>query len=458
MPRPDHDDFSRAPVGSSNLRPWWYLLTIELGVLISIPVFVIGGQLGFGLTLTDLALACVLGGIILGVVGGATARLGAVTRCSTALLARATFGWRGAACIGLLLALGMTGWWAVQTEMFANAVIKLTDTLFHVRLSRELTIILGGSAMITTAALGIKAIGRLAYLAVPLLVAGLCYGISSLLQVGGWAQAIQYEPSSQVAIGLGAAVATVVGGWIVGASMNPDFARFALNTRHAIGYALGHYSFNYPLVLILCGLMAIGFRTKDLIIHLVPTNLAWLLLVLMMLATWAANDCNLYSSSLGLTAVFPRVRRSHLAIFAGALGILFALFRLADNMVSFLVLLGVTIAPISGVLIAGAFDPRDPLDKEQLAPAPTWRFQPLLAWLAGAAVGYMTMPKATLGLGLFNITTVPPLDAVLAAAFFMLMVKLSQKEPKLKADFQQITSNSEIESKKEPERQTSAKF
>jgi len=137
---------------------------------------------------------------------------------------------------------------------------------------------------------------------------------------------------------------------------------------------------------------------------------------------------------------------------------LFALFRLADNMVSFLVLLGVTIAPISGVLIAGAFDPRDPLDKEQLAPAPTWRFQPLLAWLAGAAVGYMTMPKATLGLGLFNITTVPPLDAVLAAAFFMLMVKLSQKEPKLKADFQQITSNSEIESKKEPERQTSAKF
>ena len=142
-----HDDFSRIPVSSSNLRPWWYLLTIELGVLISIPLFVIGGQLGLSLTLPKLVIATFTGGAILGVIGGLTARLGAITRCSTAILARATFGSSGAICICLLLFLGMTGWWAVQTEMFADAVIKLGRSLFHTEIPREIMVLAGGCAM-----------------------------------------------------------------------------------------------------------------------------------------------------------------------------------------------------------------------------------------------------------------------------------------------------------------------
>jgi cytosine permease len=423
-----HDDFARTPVANFNLRPWWYLLTIELGVLISIPVFVIGGQLGLSLTLPDLILATAIGGIILGVIGGLTARLGATTRCSTALLARATFGSSGAACICLLLALGMTGWWAVQTEMFADAVIKLSQTLFHINIQREIMVIVGGCAMITTAALGIRAIGRLAYLAVPLLVSGLCYGVLSMLAAHGWQRVITYQPTVLTSIGLGPAIATVVGGWIVGASMNPDYARFARNTKHAIGYSVAHYSFNYPLVLTICGIMAIGFQTKDLLVHLVPPNLTWLVLVLIMLATWAANDCNLYSSSLGLTMVIPRLRRSSLAIAAGIIGIVFAEFRLAEHVVSFLILLSILIAPISGVFIVSGIDPRDPLDSTQLAAVPQWRFGQLLAWLSGAVLGYMTTPKDALGLGLLKITTVPTLDAVLGAAAIMLLIKLTQRK------------------------------
>ena len=117
-----HDDFSRTPVSGRNLRPWWYLLVIEMGVMISIPTFVFGGQLGLGMSVKDLVLAAFCGAAILGVIGSLTARLGAVLKCSTALIARLTFGVKGASCIALLLALGMTGWWGVQTEMFANAV------------------------------------------------------------------------------------------------------------------------------------------------------------------------------------------------------------------------------------------------------------------------------------------------------------------------------------------------
>jgi len=417
------DDFSRAPVAADSLRPWWYLLVIEMGVLISIPLFVIGGSLGYGLTLTNLILATLAGGTILGIIGGLTARLGATVRCSTAMIAKATFGARGAIGIGILLALGMTGWWAVQTEMFANAVIGLVQKLFHASLSRELTILVGGAAMITTAALGIKAIGRLAFLAVPLLVVGLTYAMTTLLKLHGLDAAFQYHPPANSALSFGAAVATVVGGWIVGASMNPDYARFARNTKHAVTYALGHYSFNYPLLLIVCGVMAIGFSTKDVMLHLVPPNLSWLLLVLMMLATWAANDCNLYSSSLGLTAVLPRMKRSQLAICAGIIGITMAELRVSDHIVAFLVMLGIFFSPIAGVFIINAADPRNPDKPGELAQVPNWRIAPLLAWAGGVFAGFLTTPRDQLGLGLLQLTTIPTLDALIAASLLMFSVR-----------------------------------
>lgn len=436
MSASQHDDFARIPVSGQNLRPWWYLLVIELGVLISIPMFVIGGQLGLSLTFNQLVLATLTGGAILGLIGGLTARLGAQTRCSTALIARATFGSRGATCIGLVLAMGMTGWWGVQTELFCDAVIGLVQRLFHQQISRELTIALGGAAMITTAALGIKAIGKLAYLAVPMLGMGICYAFSTLIAQHGLQSVITYHPPAQSDIGFGAAVATVVGGWIVGASMNPDFARFALNTRHALGYALGHYSFNYPLLLILCGVMAIGFQSKDLMIHLVPSNLSWLLLILVMLATWAANDCNLYSSSLGLTAVLPKIKRSYLAIIGGIIGIAMAEFHVAGHMVTFLVLLGIFIAPVSGVFIVNAADPRDKDNPDELSPVANWHAGPLFAWAIGATVGLITTPKAALGLGLLSLTTIPTIDAVLAATLAMALIKFAaagQKQQKAQA-------------------------
>jgi cytosine permease len=418
-----HDDYSRTPVSGEELRPWWYLLVIELGVLISIPMFVIGGQLGLGLTLKDLIFSTLLGGIILGTLGGFTAHLGARTRCSTALIARSTFGSRGAVFIGLVLALGMTGWWAVQTELFCDAVSGLVERLFHFQIQRELTIALGGAAMITTAAIGIRAIGKLAYLAVPLLGAGICYAFATLLTQHGIDPVLNFHPSAQTNIGFGAAVATVVGGWIVGASMNPDYARFARNTNHAVTYALGHYSFNYPLLMILCGIMAIGFQSKDLMVHLVPANLTWMLLILVMLATWAANDCNLYSSSLGLTAVLPVLKRSHLAIIGGVIGITMAELRVAEHMVSFLVLLGIFIAPVAGVFIVNATDPRDPDNPEKLKPVPNWCFGPILAWAIGAGVGILTTPREALGLGAVTISTIPTVDAVVAAMVAMFIVK-----------------------------------
>lgn len=427
MTHSSHDDFSRTPVTDVNLRPWWYLLIIEMGVMISIPIFVLGGQLGLGLSLQNLILATFCGAAILGVIGGLTARLGAVMRCSTALIARTTFGTKGAACIALLLAMGMTGWWGVQTEMFAGAVVQLAERLFAIHLPREIIIAVGGAAMITTAALGIRAIGRLSYLAVPLLLGGLVYALAPLFGTDKLSSILQYRPSSASAMSFGAAAATVAGGFIVGASMNPDYSRFARNTRHALGYALTDYAIAYPLLLIACGIIAIGCQSNDIMIHLVPSSLSWLIFVMMMFATWAANDCNLYSSSLSLAAVFPKVQRSHLAILAGVIGITLAEFNVAGHMVSFLLLLGILIAPVSGVFVISGVNRKSPMSEAELNSLPDWRFGELFAWFSGAFVGFIATPKEAMGLGLVKLTTIPTLDSVIGASIVMMIVIAAKK-------------------------------
>jgi cytosine permease len=93
-------------------------------------------------------------------------------------------------------------------------------------------------------------------------------------------------------------------------------------------------------------------------------------------------------------------------------------------MISFLTLLGILIAPISGVFVINAFDRKAPVSEEELAGAPDWRVSQLSAWLSGAVVGYIATPASALGLGLIQLTTMPTLDSILAAGVVMLTIKL----------------------------------
>lgn len=192
---------------------------------------------------------------------------------------------------------------------------------------------------------------------------------------------------------------------------------------HAIGYALTDYALVYPLLLVACGIIAITYQSNDIMIHLVPSGFTWMIFLMMMFATWAANDCNLYSSSLSLAAVLPKWQRSHLAIAAGLLGITLAELHVAGHMVSFLTLLGILIAPISGVFVINALDRKTPVTEEELSQIKDWHRPQLLAWFAGAAIGFIATPPDALGLGLIKLTTLPTLDSVLAAATVMLSLK-----------------------------------
>ena len=62
-----------------------------------------------------------------------------------------------------------------------------------------------------------------------------------------------------------------------------------------------------------------------------------------------------------------------------------------------------------------------------------WHAGPLCAWAIGAGIGLITTPKDALGLGLVKLTTIPTIDAVLAATLAMALIKYAaawQKQQK----------------------------
>jgi cytosine permease len=80
--------------------------------------------------------------------------------------------------------------------------------------------------------------------------------------------------------------------------------------------------------------------------------------------------------------------------------------------------MGLLIAPMSGAYVADFLMKRSRYTDAN-APIPAFRAAPLMAWVFGIAVGVAALPRANVGLGLFEITHAPTVDALLAAMVFL---------------------------------------
>jgi cytosine permease len=134
------------------------------------------------------------------------------------------------------------------------------------------------------------------------------------------------------------------------------------------------------------------------------------------LATWTSNDKNLYESSLSLATLLPRWERWQLTALAGAVGTTLAAAGIFEHFIELLVFLGITIAPVAGVYLADyRFNPGRFTAALQAA-APRMRWQSFGAWTVGILVGLATLPRGSHGWELIRLTSIPTLDALLAAA------------------------------------------
>jgi len=383
----------------------------------------LGADLANKISFANFVLAALLGGILAAVIAFLTGVVGQKTGLHTSMLAKIAFGHKGSALANLAMALNSIGWFGIQTAVFSAAFVQLSSQVWGVQLNPTMVTILSGLIMSTTAIIGYRGLGKLSYVAVPLMIVMLImplyvfYKGGNLLNIGNLI--------ASDSLSMGAMIAMVAGAYGFAYQM-PDVTRFMRRTRETTIGIVANYVLAYPLLLILTGSVALAAGQNDYMQVMLGLGFGSLAIIVLFLATWTTNDTNVYTGALSLNLFMPNMPRWQIAVGVGVFGTLFAVLGIFENFTAWLIFTGNLFAPMAGVYVADYW-----LNQSRYSDidnVPAFRVPQLLAWAGGFALGSLTTTPDNMGLGWTTLTTIPMVDAMLAAALIQLfMHKILQK-------------------------------
>ncbi len=414
------------PVGVDQQRGWFFLATVKVGVMICVPLFALGGALGTHMPLVEMAPAVLVGALVTAVLACLTGLVGMRARVPTAVLVRSTFGVLGGKVVAAILIVTLFGWFGVQTEVLVNSLEALLLSRFGFTVDRLLLTVLCGALISSTAIIGVRALGKVSYVAVPLLLVVMAVPTWIALSTHAWVPLLALQPA-EVRYSFGTVVSIITGGHIVAIAITPDITRFMRSGRDTvIGVVLG-YGVVLPLLLTVAALLALVYANGDLVAIMIATGVGGPALLVIVLATWTANDKNLYETSLALSSLTPGIARWQLTVAAAVIGTALAAAGIFGHFIAFLVFMGITIGPIAGVyLVDYALDP----GRYREGVAERIRLLPFAAWTIGILAGLATLPRDGGGLGLLSVTSAPTLDALIGGALAQwLLQRVARQAP-----------------------------
>jgi cytosine permease len=391
------DDYALERVPAEARYPWWTVAVQRFGQLSDLTVFLLGAALGAGMSFWGAFWALTLGSVILEVVAIFAGIAGVREGLSTSVLARWTgFGRFGSALIGLVVATSLVGWFGIQNAIFAGGLHALMSGVPVWAWS-----IVTGLVVTVLVVYGFRWMAWIAYVTVPafLLLAG--WSIVGELSEHGLGDLLNGQPFGEpISIATGATL--VAGSYIAGAVLTPDMTRFNRTTadvvkQTTVSITLGQY------VLGLIGvLLAYAIKSADVVAIFAATS-GTVGVIILVSATIKINDWNLYSCSLGfvntLSTLFGlRLNRVVATIAIGTVGTVLSAMGILERFTDFLTVLGVSLPPIAGIMVAEYFLVRrwrPALDEARAAgrlPAtePGWVPAALVIWVGSALLGWWT--------------------------------------------------------------------
>lgn len=418
-------DYAMVPVPEEEQRTLLNVFLVYTGVLAVIAVIAMGASLGINYSVAELALIAFGGSAILIVIGCATAYIGGLTRLSTYVILRYSFGYVGAWIWGVAasgLPTGI-GWFAVQTWLFGITInaIAPTGTIWT---DVGVAAIWGGILMMLTALFGYRGLSFLSYLAVPmfilLAIAGFMLGLDATEGLADLAALAPEDPAP----GITAGITAVVGSYIVGATITPDIGRFARESHYpAIAWGV-QILVLMPVMVVGAGILTLATGETDFAAAMLAAGMGLGVFLIVLFGFWTTNDNNLYSGALAWSTFLPLKKRTIVAI-QGVIGtsiaayVGFAAGVSMDPFISFLEFLGVTVPAIAGVVITDFYLYRwlegTPL-RERYEYEPGMAFG-LIVWpgwvaaILGSGIGGFVLEA---GIGSINVI-------VLTAVFYLIL-------------------------------------
>ena len=400
------DDFARGAVSGSAAATGLHLGLIIVGGTIGFAVFVISSQIGGALGYAKSGLAFAIGSLILGFMGAVTSYVGAKSRLSTYLLTEFAFGPTGAKIANLVVALSLVGWFGVICNTLGLATQEMLRDSWNIDVPPPVVITAASALMISVTAAGFTGIDRLALFLTPFMALLIGYAAFLALRAdGGEPLAVEQAFTFQTA------VSAVVGTYIVGVIIQPDYSRFAINVRHAVWSVFIALALFFPLVQFFSAVPSMATGEPSVVLVMSGLGIIVPAFFLLFLGAWSSNVLCLYSSSLSVATLMERARLSHIIIAIGVAGTALAYFMVQEAIVDYLVLLGITIPPIGAIYIVEAvLVRRFRMDLEELDGEPGFNIRAFGAWAGAIAVGYCSDQE------LMGIVGIASIDSLIVAS------------------------------------------
>ena len=398
----DLQEYARKPAPDTSNSSGFHLALIIIGGTIGFAIFIVAAQIGGSLGYAKAGAAFAIGSLILGIMGAMTSYIGAKTRLSTYLLTEFAFGQQGAKLVNLAVAASLIGWYGVISSTLGQATTSMLSESFGLHIPEVLAVIIASALMIWVTVIGFKGVDKLALILVPLMILFIAFAAYMAL-----AKADGSNQLAEAGFTFKTAISAVVGSYIAGVIIQPDYSRFAVNPRQAVIGVFIALGIMFPLIQFFSAVPSMALGEPDIVQVMVGLGIILPAFFLLFLGAWSSNVLCLYSSGLSVATIAKRTPFSKIIIVIGIIGTALAFLPAQAYLLNFLVLLGVAIPPIGAIyIVETAFFRRFRMNIEALAQEPIIRWQAFAAWISGGVIGYLSSKEI---IGIFDIASIDSL-------------------------------------------------
>jgi cytosine permease len=364
-------DYPIDPVPRHASKSLFSVAIVLLGFTFFTPTMLAGAQIGAAFDVTSLIWVLIFGSAVLGVYVGIIGGIGARTRLTTVMMCRYTLGHVGAKFASLLLGGTQVGWYGVTVATLAGLTMSALD--WTGRGTEIALMVAGGAIMGVTAYYGYKGMYALSVVSVPLLLV-LAGWVTwrSLDEVGGWSGLTAIEPAETMP--LAAAVTIIVGTFASGGTQAPNWTRFARTPSAGFWACIVAFLVGELLMLGFGAIGALSFGEGDFVLVLYQLGLVGWGLVFLVANLWTTNDNTAYNFGVAGAEIANSRTKKPFVIGGVVIGTLLAITGIYDNLIEYLVWLGILIPPLGGIVIGDFLARwRWGLPDTSVLPAVEWR-------------------------------------------------------------------------------------
>lgn len=345
---------SNFEVASDKRQSWYSIALVWIGAMICVACLMVGGMLGGGMKLGTCTITILIGYGIVCIYMCFMGMQGCDTGLPTAVFAGGALGEIGGKyVISVILAISCIGWFGIQAAVCGASFSGMITSMTGVAIPVPVSSIIWGIIMVASASFGFKGLKLLNYIAVPLLIIVLVYGVVVAFASHDGANVIaDYEPETTMSILSG--VSLTVGSFAVGGSIAGDYCRFAKSRKDVIKSSVIGVLPSGLLILLIGAILAIVTGEYDISVVLTAAGVPAVGLIALIAATWTTNVTNAYSGGLSLSVLIgldEQKSRICTAI-AGGVGTVLAAAGIMDKFQTFLTLLCALVPAFVGVMIA----------------------------------------------------------------------------------------------------------